>query len=280
MFSPEQPGIIISQAMAEKGGYQVGDTLTLTSLTSEGASQTYPIVGVFTPPPVLLAAGGGGAQGDTGASPATPSDFIGMFWRDAATLDGATVETILRPQIYFVNTPDKHAKASTIDTLVNRINDVLVKQGYPIVSINFVEITEQVTQGFLTIQAILFAVAGLIALVGALGLLTTLSMSVFERQKEIGVMRSIGAGSSTVAAQFLTEGLVVGVVAWVVGLPLMLGIQFLLLQIIGPDLFGFHVSVPAIIIGLIGMLIITTIASLWPSLGAARKTVSDILRYQ
>ncbi len=33
-------------------------------------------------------------------------------------------------------------------------------------------------------------------------------------------------------------------------------------------------------IGLIGMLVVTTIASLWPSLGAARKTVSDILRYQ
>ena len=129
-------------------------------------------------------------------------------------------------------------------------------------------------------QAILSAVAGLIALVGALGLLTTLSMSVFERQKEIGVMRSIGAGSGTVVAQFLTEGMVVGVVAWIVGLPLMLGIQWLLLQIIGADLFGFQISLPAVIIGLIGMLIITMIASLWPSLGAARKTVSDILRYQ
>ena len=52
--------------------------------------------------------------------------------------------------------------------------------------------------------------AGLIALVGALGLLMAISMSVFERQKEIGVMRSIGAGSSTVATQFLTEGLLIG----------------------------------------------------------------------
>jgi putative ABC transport system permease protein len=117
--------------------------------------------------------------------------------------------------------------------------------------------------------------------VGALGLLTTLSMSVFERQKEIGVMRSIGAGSSTVAIQFLTEGLVVGVIAWLVGIPLMLLIQYALLTITGfNETFPFQFSPTAVIIGLIGMLIVTTIASLWPSLGAARKTVSDILRYQ
>ncbi len=143
------------------------------------------------------------------------------------------------------------------------------------------DLTEQVSETFFTIQAILSAVALLIALVGALGLLTTLSMSVFERQKEIGVMRSIGAGSSTVATQFLTEGIVVGVISWLVGIPLMVLIQFLLLDITGFDeTFPFQFSTTAVIIGLVGMLVITTIASLWPSLGAARKTVSEILRYQ
>jgi ABC-type lipoprotein release transport system permease subunit len=58
-------------------------------------------------------------------------------------------------------------------------------------------------------------------------------------------------------------------------------IQFALLDITGfSETFPFQISVTALVIGLLGMLIITTIASLWPSLGAARKTVSDILRYQ
>ncbi|MBN2303738.1 MAG: FtsX-like permease family protein, partial [Anaerolineae bacterium] len=110
---------------------------------------------------------------------------------------------------------------------------------------------------------------------------TTLSMSVFERQKEIGVMRSIGAGSSTVAIQFLTEGLVVGLIAWVVGLPLMVLIQYALLAATGfSETFPFEFSPTAIVIGLVGMLLVTTVSSLWPSLSAARKTVSDILRYQ
>jgi len=47
--------------------------------------------------------------------------------------------------------------------------------------------------------------------------------------------------------------------------------------------FGFiKFSFPllGLVIGLVGMMVIATIASLWPSISAARKTVSDILRYQ
>jgi ABC-type antimicrobial peptide transport system permease subunit len=264
-----QPGILISQAMAANGGYSVGDTLKLTSLTPNGTAAEYPIVGIFTPPQVM--------QGDA----ATSSDFIGMYWKDAADLDGATVTTVPLPGGYFIKVPEKDPSSQQIDKLLKSMNNTLTNQGVPLISFNFVDLTQQISDAFLTIQAILSAVAGLIALVGALGLLTTLSMSVFERQKEIGVMRSIGAGSSTVAIQFLTEGLVVGVIAWVVGIPLMILIQYALLSITGfSETFPFQFSPTAVVIGLIGMLVVTTIASLWPSLGAARKTVSDILRYQ
>jgi len=109
----------------------------------------------------------------------------------------------------------------------------MLDEGIPTGFFNFVDLVDQISQGFTLIQVILQAVALLIALVGALGLLTTLSMSVFERQKEIGVMRSIGASSSTVAGQFLTEGLVVGVIAWIVGLPLAVLIEALLLEVTG-----------------------------------------------
>jgi ABC-type antimicrobial peptide transport system permease subunit len=106
-------------------------------------------------------------------------------------------------------------------------------------------------------------------------------MSVFERQKEIGVMRSIGAGSASVAIQFLTEGLIVGLVAWLVGLPISYGLSALLaaaLQL--GDAFQLTYPISAPIVGVIGMLAITVLASLWPSISASRKTVSDILRYQ
>jgi ABC-type antimicrobial peptide transport system permease subunit len=250
--------------------------MSLTSMTPDGAAAEYPIVGIFEPPTLFM---GGAGEAPAGGFE-LPPDYVGMFWRDLTALDGAEVTSKLRPQMYFVTTPDDEASADDVDDLGDTINDELLGHGIPIFSFNFVQLTDEISQGFFRIQAILSAVAGLIALVGALGLLTTLSMSVFERQKEIGVMRSIGAGSSTVAIQFLTEGMVVGVIAWLVGLPFMLLLQLLLLQIIGPEIFSLEISPAAILVGLIGMIIITTIASLWPSLGAARKTVSDILRYQ
>jgi len=278
-FSPENPGIIISQDMAEKGNFAVGDELTLVSTVPEnGTTQTYPIVGIFDASGLASPVGEGEQNADQGVG--IPSDLIGIFWKDLAALDGATVTSEPRPQIYFINSTNENATAKEVDELTDDINETMLSSGFPIFALNFVELVDQLHAGIRIFQAVLSAVAGLIALVGALGLLTTLSMSVYERQKEIGVMRSIGAGSSTIALQFLTEGLVVGIIAWLVGLPLMLLVQFLLVQIIGPELFSVETSPVAITFGLVGMLIITTIASLWPSLSAARKTVSDILRYQ
>jgi ABC-type antimicrobial peptide transport system permease subunit len=267
-FTPGEPGVIISAEMAERGGISAGDTLTLTSSAEGGETVEVPVTGVFQIPPMLR-------------TEDIPTDVIGMDWRALAELEGRSIEGEPLPQIYFLITSLEDPTADELDHVINQINEMLLNAGIPAGFLNFVELTDEISTIFATFQAILSAVAGLIALVGALGLLTTLSMSVFERQKEIGVMRSIGAGSLTVATQFLTEGLVVGVIAWLVGLPLALLIEVLLLEITGlGDTFPLTFPVTAAVVGLIGMLIITTIASLWPSLAAARKTVSDILRYQ
>ena len=93
--------------------------------------------------------------------------------------------------------------------------------------------------------------------------------------------RSVGATSYAVAFQFLVEGLIVGVIAWLLGIPF----SWLLDQAL---LTGFHFDMVAeaaypalaLVYGAAGTLVIAALASLWPSIAAARKTVSDILRYQ
>lgn len=264
--TPGEPGLIISTGMAETGDYSVGDTISVT--TESGNTAEIPVVGIVTLPPML--------QNDQ-----IPPDFAGMYWQDLAELEGLSLTGKPQPQGYFVTTTLPDPTEEDLDEVIDQVDEVMLDQGIPVGFFNFVELVNQISEIFTTIQVILSAVALLIALVGALGLLTTLSMSVFERQKEIGVMRSIGAGSSTVALQFLTEGLVVGVIAWLVGLPLAAGVELLLLNVTGfSETFPFTFPLSAAVIGLVGMLVITTIASLWPSIAASRKTVSDILRYQ
>lgn len=129
-------------------------------------------------------------------------------------------------------------------------------------------------------QALLSAISLLIGLVGGLGLLTTLSLSVIERQREIGVMRSIGAGSLTIIMQFILEGLVVGFIAWLIGIPVSGLIADQLIKSMGlTDLFEPELRLDAALTGLVAVMVIAAVASIWPAYIAATRTVSSILRY-
>jgi ABC-type lipoprotein release transport system permease subunit len=252
-----ETGIVLSNALAEKMEKEVGDTVVALMA---GARLEMNVVGIAD----------------------FPIDQIWMDWRTMSTLAGSVnPDGSPMAQAYLVTTGDDEATAREIDNLIETSNEALLAEGVSVQFFNFVELIDQITQAIFVFQAIFSGVALLIAFVGALGLLTALSISVFERQKEIGVMRSVGAGSGTVATQFLTEGLLVGFIAWLVGIPISILFSQLLIESAGlGDTFQIDFSEIALVIGFVGVMIVTTLASIGPSLGAARKTVSDILRYQ
>lgn len=131
-----------------------------------------------------------------------------------------------------------------------------------------------------TFRALLSVIAAVIGIVGGLGLATTLSLSVLERQREIGVMRSIGAGSWAIVSQFIIEGLLVGFIAWVIGLPISTIIANRLIETMGlSEQFTSSLRFDAALTGLIAVMVIASVASIWPAYIAATRTVSDILRY-
>ena len=166
-----------------------------------------------------------------------------------------------------------------VDDIIDEIDEVLLSNRIAATQINLVEVAEDFAQ-IIAVFGLLFETAAIVmALVGAIGLLSTLSMSVFERLREIGVMRSIGASSFTIAGQFVTEGMLVGMSAFIVAAPLSY-LLFLGLTSSLDNGIELEYKPIALVIGLIGMIVITVLASLGPSLGAARRTVSDILRYQ
>lgn len=251
-----QDGIVFSEALADVMDKGLGDKVVALSV---GERKEFTIVGI----------------GDF------PVEQVWLDWRTMALLSGSVdAEGNPLPQGYFVTLKEEEPTAREVDKLIDKMSEAFAAQGINAQFFNFVELTESFASGLQIFQIIFSGVALLIGVVGALGLLTALSISVFERQKEIGVMRSIGAGSGTVATQFLTEGLLVGFMAWLVGIPLSIGFAGLLVQAAEfGDGFQLY-SIPAMIIGLVGVMVVTTLASVGPSLGAARKTVSDILRYQ
>src|SRR5439155_11977920 len=70
------------------------------------------------------------------------------------------------------------------------------------------------------IVSFLLAMAGLLAVVGGLGLSGMLSINVLERSREIGVLRAVGARDRDVMQLVVVEGLLVAVVGWAVAAPL------------------------------------------------------------
>lgn len=131
-----------------------------------------------------------------------------------------------------------------------------------------------------TFRALLSVIAAVIGIVGGLGLATTLSLSVLERQREIGVMRSIGAGSWAVISQFIIEGLLVGIIAWLIGLPISAIISQQLIKTMGlSEQFTTQLRMDAALTGLVAVMVIAAVASIWPAYMAATRTVSEILRY-
>ena len=179
-FTPGQSGIIISHDMAAKGSYKVGDNLTLSVA---GNQQTYPVTGIFTLPPQVAAAG-------------APPDVIGMYWEQLAALEGRSTTGEPSPSVLFIRLKNPKATSKEVDVIMKTISTILLKNGIAANYLNQVKSAEESAQQVLSSWAIFNMTAFIMAAVGAIGLLSTLSMSVFERQKEIGVMRSIGAGSA------------------------------------------------------------------------------------
>jgi putative ABC transport system permease protein len=171
------------------------------------------------------------------------------------------------------------ANADEVDEVIEQIKESMLARGITVGFFNQRRFSDYIASLMIAFSGVFIAAALVTAAVGAVGLLATLSMAVFERQREIGVMRSIGASSGTITGQFLVEGNLIGFLAWLVGVPLAFMVSAIMVQVF-PFEMESGVPLSSLVIGLVGMVVIATISSLWPSINAARKTVSQIIRYQ
>jgi putative ABC transport system permease protein len=120
--------------------------------------------------------------------------------------------------------------------------------------------------------------------VGSLGLLGTLSISVMERQRETGVLRTLGAQPATILGLFMGEGLLVGGLSWLLALPLSYPAGLLFSQALSQVAFGtvvdFNYSFSGALLWLGLVLTLSALASLGPALGAVRTTIREALAYE
>jgi putative ABC transport system permease protein len=140
----------------------------------------------------------------------------------------------------------------------------------------------QASYGILT--SVLLGMVVLTATVGSIGLMSTMSMNVVERRREIGVMRAIGASSLAIVAMFVVEGMLVGALSWLLAAPLSYPASRVFGDVIGQAVFAMPLEFVYAADGMLAWLLIVSIlsavASFWPALRATRISVRQALAYE
>jgi len=136
---------------------------------------------------------------------------------------------------------------------------------------------------FSIMTTMLLALAIIVAVVGGISLMGTLSLGVVERTREIGVMRAIGARSRTIMGMFVMEGILQGLLSWLLAVPLSFALARLLANALGQVMFDanldYQYDYPAVLIWLGIILVISTLASILPARNATQISVRESLAY-
>lgn len=118
-------------------------------------------------------------------------------------------------------------------------------------------------------------IASISLLVGGIGVMNIMLVSVTERTKEIGLKKAIGARKKTILAQFLTEASVLTSIGGIIGVVTGIGLSKVVGKVTGSPT---AISVPSIVIAVLFSTIIGVVFGLLPSVKAANLNPIDALR--
>jgi len=186
-------------------------------------------------------------------------DIIGVKVKDPDLMDRAKeeIEKLLRDR-RDVDVGEEDFEVSTPDAMLETVNSVLGG-----------------------VQAFIIIIASISILVGALGIVNTMTTSVLERKKEIGIMKAIGGTNFQVFLQFFFESGMLGFIGGLVGITLGTLISFAgiigINNFIGSDLFP---TINFMLIGgaLVGSFIVGAAAGIVPAMNAAKQNPVEALR--
>ncbi len=142
----------------------------------------------------------------------------------------------------------------------------------------FMEFHFDILTGFFMVMALILAA------VGGLGLTGTMSINVLERMREFGVMRAIGASDRAVKHLVITEGIVIGLLSWLIAVGVGFPTGNLLSNAVGKGFLEmpliYSVAPSGILLWLGIVIVLSAAASLIPAQMASRLTVREVLAYE
>ncbi|MBO5558561.1 ABC transporter permease [Ruminococcus sp.] len=120
-------------------------------------------------------------------------------------------------------------------------------------------------------------IAGISLLVGGIGVMNIMLVSVTERTREIGLKKALGARRNRILAQFLTEASVLTTIGGILGVLIGIGLSKVIAKIAEVPV---SISTPAIIVSVGFSMVVGIVFGLIPSIKAANLNPIDALRYE
>lgn len=166
------------------------------------------------------------------------------------------------------------------------VEEKLIEEGYRVTALS--KTVEQASKIFQGIQVVLATFGGIALVVSAIGMFNTMTVTLLERTKEIGIMRTIGASPKDVKNLFISESIVVGFLGGVTGILMgvFIGLTInLFLNILASQFGGQSVALFSFPLGFLTFIALFSAAvgyltGVFPARRASTLNPLDAIRYE
>lgn len=259
----EKDGVVINEETANNNNIQIGDTVILD--LGDLGSASWEVVGTYR---TVY------SSGFVVEPIYAPLDRVG----EVTGLTGQGTQIIIRgKQITDLDSETKFGE---------EIKTALEANG---IDLDFYTTTAKLDarqyadNQFNTVVTMLINLAIIMAMTGGIGLMGSLGISVVERKREIGVMRSIGARSVEIGGLFVLEGVLQGLLSFLISVPIAYFLSQPMARLLGQTMIevdlDFAFNYPAVLIWFGIVITISAVFSLLPARNATRVSVREALSY-
>ncbi|MBQ6344921.1 MAG: ABC transporter permease [Methanobrevibacter sp.] len=241
IFKDNESEAILGEIYADDNDYKVGDTIKIDG-------EEFEIVGIYETGDQNMAGG-----------VFTSISKVGDLMDDDDSISNIYV---------------KVKKGEDPQAVADRIDEMY---GDDIATITSVMEMQQMGDMLNMLQASTWAISLLAIVVGGLGIINTMLMSVFERTREIGVLKAVGWSNRKILTMIVGESLVITIVSAIIGSI----IGFAACTLLGPQMGITPLFTPKIFIQAFGIAIVVgIIGGLYPAIKAVKLPPTEALRYE
>jgi len=239
--------IMLGRILAANAGKKVGDTVSLF-----GGRATFTVVGIYDSPIVYENGGAVVLLSELQDVANKPGQISGFTVSAEKPIDQAGIEELCK-RIEAIN--PKVVKATPSDSFVKDVQQIKVS------------------------HAVAWSISAIALVIGAIGMLNTMIMSVFERTKEIGTLRAIGWRRSRIMRMVIGESILLSVAGAIMGSLAALVMVRLLTQLpVAANFIRGNIDPAVFAQGFLVAILVGVLGAIYPALWSANLLPTEALR--